>query len=313
MSWLNISFAYVLNIINNLVNNYGLAIILFSLFTKLIMLPLTIKSQKSMNEMNKINPLLQELNVRYKDDKQKLAVETQKLYKEHNVSPLGGCLPMLVQIILIFPIYAVVQKPLTYLLNIGDKVEEIKHLLFSQGVEFANTIQQSQLLALAKANIDKLQELGPEIINKLNSVNSNFLGMDVGKTPIDAISANPLTIYWLIPITILAFSILSQQMMMKKQKETIKKRNEENEKKNKKPKSVEEATMQDNVSTNAMMKIMPFMTAFISLSLTTAIGFYWAIGNIAQVLTQVYVEYRFQDKEDAGKPTEKKLKEAKTK
>ena len=91
---------FIIQHIYNLVQNYGWSIILFTVVIKLILLPLQVKSQKSMKKQQKIQPLMAELQKKYANDKEKLQTETMKLYKENNVSMTGGCLPLLIQ----FPI-----------------------------------------------------------------------------------------------------------------------------------------------------------------------------------------------------------------
>jgi len=86
---------------------YGLVIIIFSLLVKLLLHPLTKKSYESMGKMKKLQPLMQELREKYKDDQQKLNTEMMKLYKEQGANPLGGCLPMLLQFPVFIAIYAV--------------------------------------------------------------------------------------------------------------------------------------------------------------------------------------------------------------
>jgi len=87
--------------------NYGIVIILFSILVKIVVYPLTKKSYKSMKEMSKVQPLLTELREKYKGDPQRLNRETMKLYKEHGINPLGGCLPMLLQLPLLAALFIV--------------------------------------------------------------------------------------------------------------------------------------------------------------------------------------------------------------
>jgi len=87
--------------------NYGIVIILFSILVKIVVYPLTKKSYKSMKEMSRVQPLLTELREKYKSDPQRLNKETMKLYKEHGINPLGGCLPMLLQLPLLGALFIV--------------------------------------------------------------------------------------------------------------------------------------------------------------------------------------------------------------
>lgn len=90
--------------------NYGIAIILLTLLTKLVLLPLTIKQTRSMIAMQKIQPEIRKLQEKYKDDKERLSQEMMKFYKENKVNPLGGCLPLLLQMPIFFALFTVLRK-----------------------------------------------------------------------------------------------------------------------------------------------------------------------------------------------------------
>jgi YidC/Oxa1 family membrane protein insertase len=89
--------------------NFGVAIILFTIVVKVFLISLTIKQQRSMLEMQKIQPLTKTLQEKYKHDKEKLQMETMKLYKEHKINPLAGCLPMLIQMPILFSMWFVIR------------------------------------------------------------------------------------------------------------------------------------------------------------------------------------------------------------
>jgi YidC/Oxa1 family membrane protein insertase len=96
--------------LHTIVPNYGVVIIIFSILIKIILWPLTQKSYKSMREMQKLQPYLKELREKYKSDPQKMQKETAKLYKEHKVNPMGGCLPVLLQMPLLYALFIVFQS-----------------------------------------------------------------------------------------------------------------------------------------------------------------------------------------------------------
>ncbi len=97
---------WIMNFIyDHFIPNYGVAIILLTLFTKVILWPLGNKSYKSMAEMKKIQPLMAEIKAKYKDDKKKMNEEVMGLYKTYKVNPMGGCLPMVAQIPIFFALY----------------------------------------------------------------------------------------------------------------------------------------------------------------------------------------------------------------
>ena len=79
-------------------SNYGLSIILFTILTKVILFPITYNQSKSMADMQKMAPLEKEIREKYKGDKEKMAEELTKMYSEHKINPMGGCLAMLIQI-----------------------------------------------------------------------------------------------------------------------------------------------------------------------------------------------------------------------
>ncbi len=95
----------IMNIIYGVIPNYGVAIILLTVLIKLIFWPLGTKSYKSMNEMKKVQPLMAEIREKYKDDKQRMNQEIMGLYKTYKVNPMGGCLPLLVQMPIFFALY----------------------------------------------------------------------------------------------------------------------------------------------------------------------------------------------------------------
>ena len=98
-------FLWIMNQIYKVIPNYGIAIILLTLLTKIILWPLGNKSYKSMNDMKRMQPLMAEIREKYKDDKKKMNEETMALYRTYKINPMGGCLPMLVQLPVFFALY----------------------------------------------------------------------------------------------------------------------------------------------------------------------------------------------------------------
>lgn len=143
-------FGYVLNFIYQFVNNYGLAIILFTLLIKLLMLPLSIKQQKTMKKSAKLQEKMQVLQFKYKNDPEKLNQEMMNLYKEENMSPFSGCLSTILQFILLISIFYMVRCPLTYMKKIDTNsintyVEQLK--------------QDEKVVSSAYPEIDLIREI----------------------------------------------------------------------------------------------------------------------------------------------------------
>jgi YidC/Oxa1 family membrane protein insertase len=96
---------WLMNFIYDYIPNYGIAIIILTIIVKIILWPLGNKSYKSMNDMKKLAPLMKEIRDKYKDDKKKMNQETMALYKTYKINPMGGCLPMVLQIPVFFALY----------------------------------------------------------------------------------------------------------------------------------------------------------------------------------------------------------------
>ena len=143
-------FGYLLNFINNFVGNYGLAIILFTVLIKIIMLPLSIKQQRTMKKSTELNEKIKVLQFKYKNDPEKLNREMMDLYKKENMSPFSGCLSTIAQFILLISIFYMVRCPLTYMEKINnDQINTYVQQLKDGGI----TVNQ------AYSEIDIIREL----------------------------------------------------------------------------------------------------------------------------------------------------------
>jgi YidC/Oxa1 family membrane protein insertase len=105
MDWLGVPILRLLNWVNHYVGNYGLAIILLTVISKVLFYPLTVKSMRSMKAMQTLAPQVNALRSKYKSDPQRLQQETLELYRKHHVNPMGGCLPMVAQIPIFYALY----------------------------------------------------------------------------------------------------------------------------------------------------------------------------------------------------------------
>ena len=115
-------FGYILNYIYNFIGNYGWAIIIFSILVKILMLPISIKQQKTVKKTAKIQQKMKEIQLKYKGNQEKLNEATIELYKSENMSPFSGCLSAIVQIVLLFSVFYLVRSPLTYMKKVDTDV-----------------------------------------------------------------------------------------------------------------------------------------------------------------------------------------------
>lgn len=256
---------YILGFIYSFVANYGWALILFTLAVKLILLPLGLKQQKSMTKMQLVQPKMQEIQKKYENDKQKQSEETMKLYKEYNISPMGGCLPLLIQLPILIGLYRVIQEPLTYMLH--NSAEEI-------------ALWKSQLNLTSEIDIAKLKDL----------VEFNFLGLDLSVTP----NFGKLDWIWLIPILAGITTFLTSKIttwMNGKDKKPAEE---------KKPARVLNPDQKTPSNTEGTMKtmtyIMPLMTAWIAFSFPAALGLYWTISNVLSMAQTVVLNGYYANK-----------------
>ena len=199
-------FGWLLDFLYSFVafENYGLALILFAILVKLILLWPTIKSKRSMMKMSRLTPRIQEIQKKYENDQQKQNEAMQALYKQEGVSMGGGCLWSLLPLLILFPLYSVIREPLTYILHESKDVvaqivlacssaeggaslvEGIKSVkdtygqLIIAGRLFENPELAQQIVA---ATAGKLPE-GVEIAARtLEGLNFNFLGIDLASQP----------------------------------------------------------------------------------------------------------------------------------
>ncbi|MGI6108608.1 MAG: membrane protein insertase YidC [Eubacteriaceae bacterium] len=120
MEFLYKAFGWLLYLIFQFVHSYGWSIVIFTIFWKLVLLPLNIKSTKSMKETQALQPEMQKLQAKYKNNPDKLNEETMKLYKVFKVNPAGGCLPLLLQLPIIYALFGVLRNPTQYVFTNGD-------------------------------------------------------------------------------------------------------------------------------------------------------------------------------------------------
>ncbi len=239
--------------------NFGLAIILFTLITKIITLPLAIKQQKGTMEMARLKPKLDELNRKYKDDKLKLSEETQKLYKEENYNPLSGCLSAFIQFPIIIGLYGVINAPLTYILHVKAEV-------IDAAVKILDITKKTAGYQITIINqIDKIRDAAPEIAEQIDKINLDFGFLNLGLRP----SMSQISLLWIIPLVAFLSSFLSGWISQKTN-----------------------PTMQSQGSAGkAMLFTLPFVSLLISFTLPAAIGLYWAISYIITALLTLVINH----------------------
>lgn len=249
---------YIIRFFYDLVGqNYFITILIFTLFTKVVLFPLAWIQIKSMEKMNKMSVKQKEIQDKYKNDKEKQTQELMNLYKENKVNPLSGCLPLIIQIPIIFAMFYIVKQPLTYIVQTPQ--EEIKtytqQLLNKEDVN-EKEMQANELLIAKEHNLINMQVI-PGI--NLGDVPSNVFSKDENK------KASPISLA--IPILTFIVSFLLNKYSQRNTQQTP-----------------EQAEMQK--TTNLMM---PLMSAFFSYAMPLALGVYWLFGSMLQFVQQFII------------------------
>jgi len=266
-------FGYVLNILYNVIQNYGIAIILFSIIIKLLLLPTSIKQQKTMAKSTEVQKKLKEIQDKYKNDQEKLAKETMNLYKEEKMSPFSGCLSPIIQILIMLAMFYLVSSPLTYMKKLDKEIiEDYKTQIAEEGIE-ASSYQE---IAIIRA---KGQD------NENVRINMELLGLDLSSVPKDQLG--DFRVY-IIPVLYVISSFGSMAIMNSMQKKTTQNSNNEQM----------EAIQSMNKS---MMYMMPIMSVSISMIAPLGLGLYWLINNLLMIVERLCVNKFFVENKEVEK------------
>ena len=282
-------FGYLLQFLYQLVNNYGVAIILFTVIIKLILLPLSIKQQRTLKKSTELQEKMKVIQFKYKSDPEKMNQEMMNLYKTENMSPFSGCLTAIVQILLLLSVFYLVRSPLTFMEKIPqDNINHYVEQLQESGKSVSQVYPEIDIIR----EHEWLKENNPEDSNvdKLN-IQMNFLGLDLSKIPQQNMA--DYTVY-IIPVLYILSSFISIRMTTAMQA-----------KKNKQQKEVKidgttgkelvpqeennemDAVMQTNKMMSWMMPIMSISIAFIA---PLGLALYWLISNILMIAERLILD-----------------------
>ena len=156
MSFLSGIFGYVLNFFYDLTNNYGVAIIIFSIFLRLLLIPITIKQQKSMKKSAEMQEKMKEIQTKNKNDPEKLNQETINLYKTEKLGPFSGCFSAILQLVIILSVFWLVSQPLTYMKKAyeNDETKQVLEAYTKQLEEEGSRKNYPQIQIIAKIEED---------------------------------------------------------------------------------------------------------------------------------------------------------------
>ncbi len=259
--------AFIIRPIYNLIQNYGLTLIIVTILIRLITIPLTVMSQKSVAKTQLIQPELLKIQEKYKNDKNKQSIELQKLYQKHNVNPLGGCLPLIVQMLVLFGFIGVIYNPLQYILQISkEQIASISEAVGAKAATYQVTLCGMEGVA------EKIIELGK------TPINFDFYGIDLTKI----LRGNEKDLMmWIFPILAVVATYISGYITKKQTPAPQPSRTGE----------VPPPNMSDT-----MLKIMPLMTAVFTYTMPAGMSLYWFVSTAVQILQQTVINKIINEK-----------------
>ena len=317
-------FGYVLNFIYNVVKNYGVAIIIFSILVKVLMIPISLKQQKTMKKSAKIQAKMKEIQFKYKNNPEQLNQATMELYKSENMSPFSGCFSAIVQIVLLFAVFYLVRSPLTYMKKIDenvinkyskiihendlstnsaypqieilrelDNVKELKNK--KTPVEANEGNESSEEQQQVDEKIKDLSEINDEELNNLY-INMDFLGLDLAQVPTKSSDWKA----YIIPILYVITAVISLRVANStqlKDKKVSKEEQEENkdEKALTKPEDDFDPMTQMNKNMNMMFPVMYLAVALIA---PLGLALYWLMNSLLMIIEKLILNKLLKDEEE---------------
>ena len=286
---IRVPFGYLLDWLHAFCKNYGVALILFSLIVKLVLLPMGIKSKKSMLKMSRMSPLVKSLEAKYGDDKQKYQQEVNQLYKDEGVSMFGGCLWSLLPLLILFPLFVVIREPLHYLLHLStEELDQIKQVVAAaQNVEVDKLNYYWQYAAA-----QNIEVYGKGIVEGVKNLNLTFLGIDLGQTPdwkVWTLAGWSQIGGFLMPLISGGLNYLSMFISQKMNNTVI--RNEKGE--------ADEAAAKSAQTGKTMTMLMPLMSVVFGFMYPLGLSIYWIAQSVFGIVQDYFLTKHYRKIYDA--------------
>ncbi len=304
-----VPFGYLLDWLYQFTTNYGVALILFAILVKLILLPMTAKGKKSTMKMSRMTPRIQAIQKKYANDQQKQSEALRQLYKDEGVSMGGGCLWSFIPILILIPLYTVVRQPIIYMLHESAEVAEqiVAVIKETNGALFSKNNYYDQMIAAAQIPnfVEEIKAVLPDIsAATLEGVNFSFLGIDLGAVPDfkfwnwEFAGAKELWAHIgavLIPLLSAGSQVLSMFISQRMNNSLV--TNEKGLEDKETAKNSQQAKQG-----KMMMWMMPIMSLWIGFTVCTALSLYWFVQGIVSIGIDVVLTRKYRkiyDAEDA--------------
>jgi YidC/Oxa1 family membrane protein insertase len=262
---------------------YGVTIILLTVIVRLLLFPLTVKQTRSMREMQMIQPEMKKLQAKYKGNRQKLNEEMMKLYKEHNVNPFGGCLPLLMQFPVFIALYRVLYTPLEYMgFRDGNPASDAVRWVIEQGSSVPDIVQNSALATgLRNMPLEVNKFLG---LLRLDCSPSQVISSDHSLSVPEVPCGNGFVdfIPYLVLMLLMGFTTYYQQKQMTAGRT---------------PGDPQAQQMQ------TFMKILPLMLLFFSYTFPSGLTLYWLTTNVWTIGQQRVILQKIPPVQPGKKPS----------
>ena len=314
MSIITVPFSWLLMTLYGMFANYGVAIILFALVVNAILTPFMGKSKASMMRQQRLQPRLNELQRRHGANQQKYNEEVQKLYREENIKPLGGCLWTLIPFPILIALYSVIRQPMSVMMGMSEEaVAAVQSTLEKLGAYSVEGLSKQQaayseifLTQAAHENLAAVQAVAPEF----QDISYSFLGLNLGVVPewriwtFDFSSAEtflPALGLFLIPFISAFLSWASMKISTAK---------------NNTPAGNEQQQAQTESMNKSMQLMMPMMSIWICFIMPAAMGIYWIANSVFGmirdfILTKHYTKkFMVDDKEWLEREARREAEEA---
>lgn len=292
MDWIAKIFGYILEFIYGYVGNFGIAIIIFTLLLKILMIPFNYKQQKTMKKTTEIQKKVQEIQVKYAKDQERMNTEILDLYKREKVSPCSGCFSSIIQMVIIISVFIVVSKPLTYI----NKVDAETINNYASEIKAERNLAENEALNYPEIAIIKEKADTDENVR----INMDFLGLDLSDIPSQ--NKTNWTVY-ILPILYVITSVVSMKITtnltnpnakedkVKKLDNAEKEAEKNNENKNEEQEAI--AAMNKN-----MTYMMPIMSIMITMIAPLGLSLYWLLSNLLMIVEKVFVNFVLDKKEE---------------
>ena len=292
-----VPFAWLVRLFYNLTNSYGVALILFTLVIKLIMLPFQMKSKKSMMRMSRVSGQMQDLQKRYAKNQAKFQEEMQKLYEEEGVNPMSGCLWSFLPLPILMALYSIIRQPITHFMMLSkDVLQTVVQSVADAGVDLTNIVMMDkatgapalkdglyQMAAYGQINLVKaVQEMGLSTPDGWFNVNYKFLGLDLTATPWEYVKSFNFT--WAV-IGVILIPILAGLSQFVFSKLTMK--------------TQPQADAAGGASMKSMMYMMPLFSVYIAFIMPAALGVYWIAQSVFSLIQEAILNKTLSAKMEA--------------